>query len=60
MPTRSIGCDGLNMIELSPNISRRFDDGLMVRRAIPDDLSDVVALLSQLTRTRRPHSWART
>lgn len=54
MPTRSIGCDELNMIELSPNISRRFDDGLMVRRAIPDDLSDVVALLSQLHEDEAP------
>lgn len=38
----------MNVIELPANISRRFDDGLMVRRAVVDDLSDVVALLAQL------------
>jgi predicted N-acetyltransferase YhbS len=36
------------VIELPPNISRHFDDGLVVRRAVADDLPDVLAVLSQL------------
>jgi len=54
MPTRSTGCEGLSVIELPQNISRRFDDALVVRRAIADDLSDVVALLSQLHEDEAP------
>jgi GNAT superfamily N-acetyltransferase len=42
------------LIELPQNISRRFDDRLVVRGAIADDLSDVVALLSQLHEDEAP------
>lgn len=36
------------MIELPPNISQCFDDGLVVRRAVAEDLPELLALLSQL------------
>lgn len=36
------------MIEIPSDISQRFDDGLVVRRAESDDLPGLLALLSQL------------
>ena len=38
----------MSMVEIPSNVSQRFDDGLLVRRAISGDLPELLALLSQL------------
>jgi GNAT superfamily N-acetyltransferase len=44
----------MTMVEIPSNISQRFDDGLLVRRAVSDDLPDLLALLSQLHEAETP------
>ena len=42
------------MVEIPNNVSQRFDDGLLVRRAESDDLPELLALLSQLHEEETP------
>jgi GNAT superfamily N-acetyltransferase len=44
------------VVELTRDIHRHFDDGLLVRRAVAEDLSGLLALLSQLHEQDAPQA----
>jgi GNAT superfamily N-acetyltransferase len=44
------------VVELPDDISSRFDEGLLVRRAVAEDLPDLLALLAQLHEEEAPQS----